>query len=309
MRWSPHPLSLRQLQYVVAVAERGSFRRAAEQCHVSQPSLSAQVAQLEEALGVQLFERDRRRVLLTPAAEGLIRRARQLLVEADDLVDAAAQLADPFAGKLRVGIIPTISPYLLPEIAPALRLAFPRLRILWSEDRTARLAAALWAGELDAALVALEAELGDVEHEVIGRDAFVLASAPTHPLARSSRLLRPAELENADVLLLEDGHCLRDQALAVCGNAQLRESEFRATSLATLTQMVAGSQCVTLLPSLAVAAENRRDDLRIRRFAKPAPGRTLALVWRRGAAAERSLRRIGEVVRGSYEKLLRRRPA
>jgi LysR family hydrogen peroxide-inducible transcriptional activator len=305
MRWAPHPVSLRQLQYVVAVADSRSFRRAAELCHVSQPSLSSQVAQLEGALGAQLFERDRRRVLLTKAGEELTRRARRMLVEAEDLVDAAAQFTDPLAGKLRIGVIPTISPYLLPEIAPALHAAFPRLRVLWTEDRTPRLVASLAAGELDAALLALEANLGDVEHEVIGYDPFVLASAPPHPLTGPAKSLQPAELEDADVLLLEDGHCLRDQALAVCGNANFLDGEFRATSLATLIQMVAGSRGVTLLPSLAIATENRRGQLRLRKFASPAPGRTLALVWRRGGPAEASLRQIAGVMRGQYDKLAR----
>src|SRR5260370_23319784 len=185
MRRSPHPISLRQLQYLVAVADTRSFHRAAELCRVSQPSLSSQVAQAERLLGVQLFERDRRHVLVTPAGEELLRRARQLLIEADDLVDAATRSSDPLAGTLRLGVIPTISPYFVPEVAPALRRRFPQLQILWSEDKTANLRASLHAGELDGALVALEAELGEVEHEVIGYDPFVLAASPQHPLARA----------------------------------------------------------------------------------------------------------------------------
>src|SRR5215470_5832998 len=156
MRWAPHPLTLRQLQYVVAVAETRSFRQAAELCAVSQPSLSAQVAQLERALGVALFERTRRRVLPTSAGVELLARARDVLREADDLAEAAARLTDPFAGVLRLGVIPTISPYLVPEIAPVLRARHARLRIQWTEEKTPVLVDRLHAGDLDAALVALE---------------------------------------------------------------------------------------------------------------------------------------------------------
>ncbi|HEY2745855.1 MAG TPA: LysR family transcriptional regulator, partial [Polyangia bacterium] len=145
MRWAPHPVTLRQLQYLCAVAETRSFRRAAALCHVAQPSLSSQLAAAERALGVRVFERDRRRVLVTAAGAALLERARALVVAADDLADAAARLADPFAGTLRIGVIPTIAPYLLPAIAPALKRALPKLRVLWSEDKTAALAAALHA--------------------------------------------------------------------------------------------------------------------------------------------------------------------
>ena len=155
MSFTPHAASLRQLQYAVAVADTRSFRRAAQQCGVSQPSLSAQLAQLEGALGVRLFERDRRRVLPTPAGDALIERARRVLIDADDLVDAARRLGDPLAGPLSIGVIPTISPYLLPAAAPAIRRAHPRLSVRWVEDKTETLARELHAGRLDAALLAL----------------------------------------------------------------------------------------------------------------------------------------------------------
>src|SRR6478609_329248 len=202
MTVAPHPASLRQLQYAVAVADTRSFRRAAQQCGVSQPSLSAQLAQLEGALGVRLFERDRRRVLLTPAGEELIERARRVLV------DAARRLGDPLAGTLSIGVIPTISPYLLPAAAPAIRRAHPRLTVRWLEDKTETLARELHAGRLDAALLALEADLGGpLQREVIGRDPFVLAAPRKHPLAKPSRPASLSELRGAHLLLLDDGHC------------------------------------------------------------------------------------------------------
>jgi LysR family hydrogen peroxide-inducible transcriptional activator len=296
MRSAPYPVSLRQLQYLAAVAAARSFRRAAEACHVSQPSLSAQVAEAERALGVRIFERDRRRVLVTTAGEAVLGRARRVLLEADDLVETARRGADPLAGTLRVGVIPTVGPYLLPRAAPALREALPGLQILWEEDRTAALVRRVAAGELDAALLAREADLGDLVQLELARDPFVLAVPPGHPLARAGAPLATRALEGERVLLLDDGHCLRDQALAVCSRARAEELGFRATSLSTLVQMVASGAGVTLLPRIAVETEVPRAGLRARPFADPAPGRTLVLAWRRGGATEPALRAVAEVV-------------
>ena len=205
MKLETHPFSLRQLQYAVAVADELSFSRAAVRCHVSQPSLSAQVAQLEAALGTQLFERDRRRVLPTTAGAPILERARAILREVDDLADQARESADPLAGTLRLGVIPTISPYLVPHIRPALRRAFPKLKLYWFEEKTPALMRRLAAGELDGAIVALEADIGDVEHEVIGFDPFVLASTVGHPITAGKTAARRSELGHENVLLLDDG--------------------------------------------------------------------------------------------------------
>jgi LysR family hydrogen peroxide-inducible transcriptional activator len=302
MKLSPMSVSLRQLQYAVAVADTLSFRGAAERCHVAQPSLSAQLAQLEEALGVKLFERDRRRVMLTAAGRDLVDRARRVLQEAGDLVDAAARAGDPLSGRLSIGVIPTISPYLLPAVAPALRKAYPRLSVVWREEKTVDLIRAVREGSLDAALLALEAAIGDVEREVIARDPFVLAAPPRHALATAAGPVRPADLRDSPVLLLDDGHCFRDQALAVCSRARVREAEFRATSLTTLAQMVAGGAGVTLLPQLAVSTEATRVGLRVRPFAEPSPHRTIGLVWRRGFPAVPALRKLAETVRTAYPR-------
>lgn len=297
---APYSFTLRQLQYAIAVAESLSFRRAAELCHVSQPSLSAQIAELEGALGVPLFERDRRRVLVTGAGQVLLDRARRLLVEADDLAGAAKDAGDPLAGRLRIGVIPTISPYLLPSSTPALRAAYPRLITVWVEDRTAALVRALEHGTLDAALVALEAELGDLEREIVAEDPFVLATPPDDPLGAKRSPARPAELGQARVLLLDDGHCFRDQALAYCAGARAQELEFRATSLATLVQMVAGGAGVTLLPQLAVSTEAQRARLHVRFLANPAPHRTIALVWRKRSPLADALRKVARTIREAY---------
>jgi LysR family transcriptional regulator, hydrogen peroxide-inducible genes activator len=303
MKLAPHPITLRQLQYVVAVAERRSFRKGAQDCHVSQPSLSAQVAQVEQVLGVQLFERDRRHVILTAAGQALVERARALLIAADELVESARNLADPFAGTLRVGVIPTVGPYLLPELAPVLRERYPKLAFVWMEEKTATLLERLARAELDAAIVALEADVGNLPRVVLGKDTFVFAAPKGHPLAASRRPLKPEELEGERVLLLDDGHCFRDQALSFCSRTGAEEVGYRATSLATLVQMAAGGAGVTLLPGLAVGLENRRDALWVRPFAPKAPARTLALVWRRNSALETTLKPVGETLRAAYAGL------
>ena len=300
MSLAPHPFSLRQLQYAIAVAESLSFRKAAARCHVSQPSLSAQLAQLEQALGVRLFERDKRGVVPTPAGRALVEQARSVLREADYLIESARSAGDPLAGTLHVGVIPTISPYLLPSLAPALRKDYPRLRVMWVEDKTSVLVRSLEAGELDAAVLALEAAIGDVAREVIAQDPFVLATAFGSPLGAGKSPARPADLRGVNVLLLDEGHCFREQALAFCSSARARELEFRATSLSTLTQMVAGGAGVTLLPSLSVPTESRRARVRIRPFARPAPHRTIAIVWRKRSPLAASIQKLAATIRKAY---------
>jgi LysR family transcriptional regulator, hydrogen peroxide-inducible genes activator len=300
MNLPPHPFSLRQLQYIVAVADELSFRRAATKCRVSQPSLSAQLAHLEDVLGVRLFERDRRRVLVTAPGKDIVERARRLLVDADAILDAGKRASDPFVGTLAVGIIPTIAPYALPTIAPRLRAKFPELTLAWREDKTDSLVRALEAGELDAAILALEAEIGDVDHELIADDPFVLAMLPDNPLAKKTTPVQTSELRGSEVLLLDDGHCFRDQALDVCTMARAHEGEFRATSLTTLVQMVAGGSGVTLLPELAVATEAARAGLVVRPMSSSQAHRTIALVWRKRSPLTPALHEMGTAMREAF---------
>ncbi|MDZ7269788.1 MAG: LysR substrate-binding domain-containing protein [candidate division KSB1 bacterium] len=300
MSYPPPPFTLRQLQYAVAVAESLSFCKAAENCHVSQPSLSAQLAQLEEVLGVRLFERNRRRVIVTAAGREIIARARMILGETGDLLEFAHRSVDPLAGVLRIGVISTLSPYFLPRLTAALRKTYPQLTVLWTEDKTGALMRSLNDGTLDAVLLALEAEIGIVEHEIIGTDPFVLATPVGHPLGAKASPARAAELKNASVLLLDEGHCFREQALAFCANARARELEFRATSLSTLAQMVAGGAGVTLLPAIAVATETKRAELKIRPFAQPAPSRTVALAWRYRSPLGPALRQLAGTARTAF---------
>ncbi len=278
------PFSLRQLQYIVAVADHGGFRRAADACHVAQPSLSAQVARAERALGVRIFERARGGVRVVPGARALVDRARALLVGAHDLAQKARLETDPFAETIRIGVIPTVCPYILPDVAPALTRQFPRLTIVWSEERTRTLVRRLEEGALDAVLVAAGDETTHLDQAELARDPFVLAAAPGQALVRRGTPLPAGALLGAKVLLLEDGHCFRDQALALCDAAGAVEGGFRATSLSTLVQMVSANKGITLLPSLALPVENRRAQLRIRPFARGGPSRTLVLAWRRGSA-------------------------
>ena len=294
--------TLRQLQYVIAVAEMMSFRRAAELCNVSQPSLSAQVAEMEAALSVSLFERDRRGVLITAAGRELIARARRVLVEADDLAEAANRFIDPLAGTLRIGVIPTVGPYLLPHVVPALRNTYPRLTLIWIEDKTDALIRALKRGDLAAAVLALEADLDDLDHHTIAIDPFVLAVPPEHALGRGAAPVRRDQLRGERVLLLDDGHCFRNQVLEFCSGNRLEELGFRATSLPTLTQMVSSGAGVTLLPTIAVPTETHRSQLSIRTLERPVPFRTIVLGWRRRSALAETLRKVAETLRVTVER-------
>jgi LysR family hydrogen peroxide-inducible transcriptional activator len=301
MAISKHDISPRQLEYVVAVAETLGFHKAAGRCHVSQPTLSAQVKQLEEVLGVQLFERDRRRVLLTAAGEVVVAHARRVLLEIGDLLAAAKQLNEPRSGTFRIGVIPTIAPYLLPEVVPAVRARYPKLQLIFREAKTDTVVADLREGRLDAGLLALEADIGEWASSRIASDPFVVALPKGHPLAKKKRLA-PSDLDHENVLLLDEGHCFRSQALAVCKRAEAEESDLRATSLSTLAQMVSSGSGITLLPEIAVAVENRRGQLDVRPFTSPAPHRTIALIWRpRSPFAER-FSELAEVFRAALRR-------
>lgn len=291
MAISPQDLSIRQLQYVVAVADELGFHRAAERCHVSQPTLSAQVAQIEEVLGVTLFERDKRRVLVTAQGEEIVARARKVLLDVDELIATADRHKDKFAATLRIGVIPTVAPYLLPEIMPAIADEYPKLKLVFREEKTEDVMKGLREGRLDAGLLAIVPGLDDVATAPIFDDPFVVALPKRHPLAKK-KTVKLEDLADEPVLLLDEGHCLRDQALDLCTKVGAEESGLRATSLATLVQMVSSGNGVTLLPRLAVDVENRRGQLEIRPVAGSSPSRKLALVWRRGSPLDDVFRAV-----------------
>lgn len=305
-RWAPHPVTLRQLQYALAVAEFRSFRRAAEACAIAQPSLSIQIAQLEASLGVHLFERLTRGIVVTEAGAAVLERARRTVLEADDLVAAAERASVGRAATLHVGVIPTVAPYLLPEVAPELRAKHPEFRVFWEEDKTKTLVGHVEAGELDAAILAVESEIGELAYEELGKDAFFLAVPANHKLARGQAPARLDQLEGQTVLVLEDGHCFRDQALAVCHRAGADEASVRATSLSTLAQMVVGGTGITLLPRLAIGTENRAGGLVIRPFGARGPSRTLALAWRKTMPATVALRTLAKTIASVMTELAAR---
>ena len=296
--------TVRHLEALVAVADQGSFRRAAASLGMSQPALSAQVQGAEDLLGVQVFERDRRSVLVTPAGEDIIGRAREALASIDAVGDAARRRSAPLVGPLRLGVIPTIAPYWLPALLPAVRAKYPRLELILREDQTHRLLSQLDRGQIDAALLALPVP-GDFTTAEIARESFLLAAPKGSPLVKKKRV-SDRDLDDATVLLLEDGHCLRDQALAVCDRGGAVESmEVRATSLPTLVQMVAGGLGVTLLPEAAAAAlVQPRGAIDLAPFVAPQPGRTIGLAWRTSSARLREFRMLAETLSDAGEKFL-----
>ena len=275
------PINLRMLSYLVALADERHFGRAAQACFVSQPTLSAQLKKLEELLGVVLVERRPRNVMLTEAGIAVVERARRMLADADEIVDIARASQNPLAGRLRIGLIPTLGPYLLPHIVAAVRDELPELECQYLEYQTDPLLEHLRDGSLDAGLLALPIDADDLEVRALFNEPFCLAVHRDNPLARR-KTVSLADLDGEDFLLLEDGHCLRDQALEVCALAGIEEqSGFRATSLETLRQMVAAGAGTTLLPMLAVddRALNAADVVTLR-FRKPPPSRVIAIARR-----------------------------
>jgi LysR family hydrogen peroxide-inducible transcriptional activator len=278
-------LKLKDLRYLVAVADLRHFGRAAARCFVSQPTLSAQLKKLEQSLGVQLIERAPNNVSLTPTGEEIVARARRIIEASDEVVTLARSQRDPLAGRLSVALLPTIGPYLLPRVAPLIRKTLPRLQLRLYEYTTAAMLERLHAGDLDVGILALPVEMQGLESRELYREPFLVALPERHPLAAHDTV-RVADLKGETLLLLEDGHCLRDQALEVCSRVGVREQQdFRATSLETLRQMVATGAGITLLPELAGRGAYRSArGVVLRPFARPAPARHIGALWRRSSA-------------------------
>lgn len=278
-------LKLKDLRYLVAVADTRHFGRAAERCFVSQPTLSTQLKKLEDYLGVQLIERQPKRVTLTAAGEQIVARARRILDASDEVVTLARTHRDPLAGALRIAMLPTIGPYLLPRVAREIRKALPRLDLRLYEYTTAAMLARLRAGEIDLGILALPVDLDGLEARELYEEVFTVAMPADHPLAKRAAL-RVSDIQDETLLLLEDGHCLRDQALAVCSRVGVHEKQdFRATSLETLRQMVATGAGITLLPELAtLGAYRQARGVVVRPFVRPAPHRKIGAVWRKSTA-------------------------
>jgi LysR family hydrogen peroxide-inducible transcriptional activator len=273
--------TMRQFRHLLALAEHHHFGKAALACHVTQSTLSASLKELEDILGVALVDRTKRSVVFTPFGEETVRRARQILDETEDLARSAQSAGEPLSGTIRMGVIPTVAPFLLPRVLGKLRTRYPALRLYLREDLTDRLVERLQTGELDVALLALPYELGTLETESLFEDRFGFCCRTDHPLANAETVPQD-RLGRESLLLLEDGHCLRDHALAACalGDKALR-APFEATSLHTLVQMVDNGLGVTLLPQLAVdAGILRGTELTTIPLEDKAEARTIGLAWR-----------------------------
>ncbi len=296
-------VSIRALGYLVALAEERHFGRAAERSFVSQPTLSAQIKKLEEQLGVGLVERSQRRVMLTDIGEQVVARARRVLQEVDAIGELARGYQDPLSGEVRIGLIPTIGPYLLPVISTALRKKLPRLRLLLLEHQTGPLLEALDQGDVDLAILALPVNQEGLDIEPLYDEPFLAALPAGHRLSQRPHL-KVSDLEGETLLLLADGHCLRDQALDVCGKIDVTEpQDFRATSLETLRQMVASGIGVTLLPKLATERPyGRTPGLAVRPLRNPEPGRRIAGTWRKTNPRSPTVREICRVIRETMEQ-------
>ena len=272
-------MTLQELRYLVALADSGHFGQAAERCNVSQSTLSTQLKKLEDYLGITLFDRSLKRVIPTPIGREIVDSARLMLNEADRIRELAKHGQDPMALTLHLGIIPTLGPYYLPHVLPTLHQRYPKLKLLLHEITTAQMLAQLHEGKLAAGLLALPIDEEGLSVAPLFIEPFLAALPNTHPLAKKTKVSLDA-LSQENLLLLEEGHCLRDQALAVCGLAGRASEEVRATSLETLRQMVGMGIGVTLLPLLACAG-TKRSGVTIRPLAGPGTGRTIALVWRK----------------------------
>jgi LysR family hydrogen peroxide-inducible transcriptional activator len=290
-------LKLKDLRYLVAVADTRHFGKAAARCFVSQPTLSAQLKKLEDYLGVQLVERHPRHIALTEAGTQVVARARRVIEASDEIVSLAHLQRDPLAGQLRVALLPTIGPYLLPIVAPKLRKKLPRLELLLYEYQTGPMLDRLQAGEIDLGILAVPVSSHGLVERTLFDEPFVVAVPEQHALA-SRRSVKVPDLDGETLLLLEDGHCLRDQALDVCGRSQIHEKQdFRATSLETLRQMVASGSGITLLPQLAASGAygNARGVVTVP-FANPVPQRHIGALWRKSTARGKAIETVCDVI-------------
>ena len=292
--------TLKQLQYLIALADHGHFGRAADACFVTQSTLSAGLRELESLVGITLVERTRRVVRFTPLGLKIAEKARRVLREAEELSELARAAGKPLAGDLRMGVIPTIAPFLLPRILPRLRAEWPDLKLYLREETTSAACDSLHRGHVDCVLLALPYHCGDLDSEILFADRLYVAfpqDEPTNP----PEWIKPGMIDESKLLLLEDGHCLKDHALAACNRPDLRASAtMMGTSLHTLIQMVDNDLGVTLLPEMAISA-GILDNTHV--VARPLdadhPSRRIALVWRKGSPRDKEFRILAEALAAS----------
>ncbi len=298
-------MNLRDLEYLIALDELRHFRKAAEKCYVSQPTLSGQLKKLEQELGVQLVERTRHKVFLTPVGTEVVKKARQIMQDVEYIQELAQLAGDPLRGPLRIGLIPTLGPYLLPLIIPAIRQGLPGLELYLHEIQTGTLMEKLASGELDVGLLALPIEAEHMQSSVLFEEHFWLAVPEAHKLASQTQI-QLQQLAQESILLLDDGHCLRDQALDVCTMAGAREkANFRGTSLETLKHMVSSGNGVTLIPRLAILKTDP-DNAQVRYlpFEKPAPSRQIGLIYRKSSPRKNCFESLGQIIQNAVKERL-----
>ncbi|MBT0727729.1 DNA-binding transcriptional regulator OxyR [Rosenbergiella australiborealis] len=289
-------MNIRDLEYLVSLAEHRHFRRAADACHVSQPTLSGQIRKLEDELGVMLLERTSRKVLFTQAGLLLVDQARTVLREVKILKEMASQQGETMSGPLHIGLIPTVGPYLLPHIIPMLHKSFPKLEMYLHEAQTHQLLAQLDSGKLDCAIMALVKESEAFIEVPLFDEPMKLAVYSDHPWCQR-QTIPMSDLSGEKLLMLEDGHCLRDQAMGICFQAGANEdTHFRATSLETLRNMVAAGSGVTLMPALAIPSERERDGVCYIGCESPVPQRTIALIYRPGSPLRSRYEQLAEAI-------------
>jgi LysR family transcriptional regulator, hydrogen peroxide-inducible genes activator len=299
-------LTLRQLQYFVALAELRHFGKAAERCCVTQPALSMQIKELEDTLGVELVERTRGHIELTADGRAIVGRAHTLLNAARDLQDYARHKRETLSGDLRLGVIPSVAPYLLPKVLPAVQSRYPALQMKLHETLTQALVAELVDGALDAIILALPVSDARLETMSLFDDAFLLARRRCEG-RRKQRTVSAATLKRERVLLLNDGHCLRDQALSYCHSiAADTLSEFGASSLSTIMKMVASGYGVTLLPEIAAETELADPRIELFRFAPPEPKRTIGIAWRKSSTRKPDFIALGNLIIDMQQKTTKR---
>lgn len=286
-------MNIRDLKYLVAVAELKNFSRAAEQCFTSQPTLSNQIKKLEDELDVQIFERTNKKVLVTEIGEKIIASARQILEQAEHIKELAQHSKDPLSGNFRLGAFPTLSTYIFPQIVQKIKKALPKIKLILVEEKTATLLEQLKAGELDAAFIALPVDDDYLESVPLFEDEFFLATAKDHPLAKEKEISHK-DLAGYKLLLLEEGHCLRDHALQVCHLSGLEEDDVRATGLETLRQMVKAGTGITFMPKIAIQKGER--GITYIPFKAPAPTREIGLVYRKTSARLGLMQKLRELI-------------
>src|SRR3981189_922661 len=300
-------ITLRQLRYLSALAKHGHFGRAAAACSGAQPALSMQIGDLERELGVAVVERRPGDVMLTDVGREIARRGDEVLTASRDLVDFARHRSGLLTGRLTLGVIPSLAPYLLPRILPLLQASFPELRLELRETQTRQLVEDIKSGTLDAAMLALPAAEPDIDAIALFEDLFLLAVPASDPRAETARVAA-GDIDQSRLILLEDGHCLRDQALAFCATAARGRAglaggtAFGASSLTTVMQMVAGGYGVTLIPQIAADVERRDDRVKLLRLENPQPGRSIGLAFRRTSPRKADFAALGEGVQPSGEE-------